>query len=98
MGLIEQVLINWDRAAFLWVNHDLKCGFLDAVMPHISDVGLGHVQVTLILLVALILGILAGEVHFRSLFRDVLGTISKRRNWVGPLLVAFAISGLGATA
>ena len=43
-------------------------------------------------------GILAREVHIQNLFKDLIGAVASRRAWVGPLIVAFAISGISATA
>jgi len=93
-GLLDAI-IEWDRATFLALNHGLKCGFLDWVMPRITDIGLGYVQAPIVAMLAVWLGVRAGEVR-RG--RDAWRAISSRRAWVVPLLICFALSGLFATA
>src|SRR4051794_9408907 len=94
---LMQALTAWDRHVFVEINHGLKNPFFDAVMPRISDLGLGHIQVLFILACALIAAGVAGEIHIKSLFRDMQRAFVRRRSWVVPLLLAFAISGIGAT-
>jgi membrane-associated phospholipid phosphatase len=91
------MLTNWDRSTFLAINHGLKCGPMDVAMPPFSYLGLGHVQVVLILAVAILCGVFAGQVQRRTLGPDVRSAIYNRRFWVGPLLVALALSGTSAT-
>lgn len=93
-----RALTAWDRHVFTEVNHGLKNPLLDLVMPRISDLGLGHVQVLFILCCALLAAIRAGEIHARTLFADVQLAFVRRAGWVAPLLIAFAISGITATA
>jgi len=92
-------LTAWDRAAFLAVNHGLKCRALDFLMPALTDIGLGHVQAIAVIGLALWFGFRAGEVrgHPRTLFADVHGVLRSRDSWVVPLLVCFVISGLVST-
>ena len=40
MHSLEHGITAWDRAAFLAINHGLKCPLLDFLMPRISDLGL----------------------------------------------------------
>lgn len=89
---------EWDRAAFLAINHGLKCAFLDWLMPHITDIGLGHVQAPAVVLLAVWLGIWRGEMQWREGLRGAWRAIYSRRAWVGPLLLCFALSGLLSTA
>jgi len=85
----------WDRATFHLINEGWQCPTLDRIMPPISDLGLGYVQVPAILALAIVLGVLQGEVR-RG--RDIWSAIKSRKDWVVPLLVAFALSGLGSIA
>jgi membrane-associated phospholipid phosphatase len=98
MNDLMQALTAWDRRAFVEINHGLKNPFFDTVMPRISDLGLGHIQVLFILVCALLVAITAGEIRASSLFRDIQVAFVRRKSWIVPLLLAFAISGLGATA
>ncbi len=95
-GLTSQ-LTAWDRHVFAGINHGLKNPFLDAVMPGISDLGLGHVQALFILACALIAAACAGEIRGRTAPRDIQKAFARRKSWVVPLLLALAISGIGAT-
>lgn len=95
MGHLAQAIIEWDRTTFLALNHGLKCGFLDGVMPRVTDIGLGYVQAPIVVVLAVWLGARAGEVRC---WRDVGRAIYRRRVWVGPLLVCFVLSGLSALA
>jgi len=98
MNDLMQALTAWDRRVFVEINHGLKNPFFDAIMPRISDLGLGHIQVLFILVCFLLVAVSAGEIHGKTLFRDIQGAFIRRRSWIVPLLLAFAISGLGATA
>ena len=82
-------LVNFDRAAFLAVNHGLNCRALDWLMPHVTDLGLGVVQTVLIICLALIRGLHSGELRQVGVWR----VIQSRRAWVIPVLLAFAIGG-----
>jgi undecaprenyl-diphosphatase len=97
MNSLEHAITSWDRSTFLAINHGMKCGLLDFLMPRVSDWGLGHVQVLFILSVAIWRGMLAHQVHLRSFVRDIGRAIYLRRVWVGPMLVAFLISGIAST-
>ena len=97
MNDLMQALTAWDRHAFVEINHGLKNPFFDVVMPRISDLGLGHIQVLFILACAIIVAAVAGEVHSKTLFTDIQRAFIRRKSWVVPLLLAFAISGIGAT-
>lgn len=90
---IEQFLTAWDRSAFHAVNHGWKTPFLDTVMPHVSDLGLGHVQVLGVLAAAILLALLAREIHRPG---DLWRALVARRRWIVPVLVAFALSGICA--
>jgi hypothetical protein len=92
-----QALTEWDRATFDAINSGMQCRFLDAVMPPISDLGLGHMQALAILLSAMLIAAKKGEIHSRSLLRDSWSALSRRKGWVAPLLAAFALSGVGST-
>jgi membrane-associated phospholipid phosphatase len=93
---IGAAITAWDRTTFLAINHGARSPVLDALMPRVSDSGLGHVQVAFVVVVAVMLGVRAGEVRARTVGRDALRAIRVRRHWVGPLLVVFALSGITA--
>ena len=94
---LAQAIVEWDRASFLAINHALRCGALDTAMPLVSLLGLGHVQVLLILGAALLAGAVAGEMDWRRTWPSVRGVLVRRRDWVLPLLAAFALSGIVST-
>jgi membrane-associated phospholipid phosphatase len=93
-----QALTAWDRRVFAEVNHGLKNPVLDVVMPRISDLGLGHIQVLFILFCAIFAGWRNGELRLRTLLPDMGRSIARRSWWVVPMLIAFVLSGIGATA
>ena len=96
-GLLRTAVL-WDRATFLAIDHTARCRLLDIVMPRLTDLGLGHVQVLAILGAAVVCGVAAGEVRLRGLGRSAWRAITTRRGWVVPLIVAFALSGLATTS
>jgi undecaprenyl-diphosphatase len=98
MHTLSAALTNWDRAAFLAVNHGLKCRVLDFVMPALTDIGLGHVQAIAVVGLALWLGFRAGEMRRATLWADIRAVLRSRDSWVVPLLLCFVISGLVSTA
>jgi len=91
---LAQLITNWDRATFLAINHGLKCGFLDRIILPITDLGLGQVQALIVLGVAIALTIRAGEVRWKTAFADIRAGVRARRDWIGPLLVSFVVSGI----
>jgi membrane-associated phospholipid phosphatase len=97
MNALLHALTAWDRALFLAINRNLTCAPLDRIMPWLTDLGLGHVQVPVILGLALWMGWRAGELRGGA-WRSFGQAIYRRRVWVGPLLVAFTLSGLASTA
>lgn len=97
MDVFVQSLTAWDRRVFAEVNHGLKNPVLDAVMPRISDLGLGHVQVLFVLMCAIAAAWRRGEIGWRRLLSDSWTAIIHRSTWVSPILIAFALSGIGAT-
>ncbi len=98
MNALLHALTEWDRALFLAINRNLTGAPLDRVMPWLTDLGLGHVQVPAILGLAIWLGWRAGELRGVGLWKGITQAVYRRRVWVGPLLVAFTLSGLASTA
>ncbi len=79
-----ETLTHWDRQVFFWLNHGLSHPWLDPVMWFITSLGLGWVQM---------LVVLAGTL---APYRDAQGWRLGRR-WRSlflPALVAFAGSGI----
>lgn len=94
----EHFLTTWDRSVFIAINHHMKSPALDFVMPRISDLGLGHVQVLALLLFALYRGRVAFAKSGCSVWQRLKEAFGSQRRWLVPMLVAFALSGVGATA
>ncbi len=97
MHSLEHAITAWDRAAFLAINHGLKCPLLDFLMPRISDLGLGHVAVLALLCVALWRGGRAIGLRWRTFVPGVPKALASQRSWLVPMLIAFAISGIAST-
>lgn len=97
LSSLSSALTAWDRAAFLAVNHGLKCRALDIVMPALTDIGLGHVQAIAVVGLALWLGFRAGEMRRPTLWADIRAVLRSRDSWVVPLLVCFVVSGILST-
>jgi membrane-associated phospholipid phosphatase len=93
--VIAHAVIQWDRATFLAINHGLKCRALDLVVPVLTDLGLGQVQAIIVIGLAAYLTILGYHGQPRPTPRWIPAFLRSHRSWVGPLLVAFALSGLG---
>lgn len=95
---LEHSLTAWDRSIFLAINQHVGCPVLDVVMPRVSDLGLGHVQVIALLAVALYRG--RGCLSGAGLsIRERLGALFRsQRWWLAPMLLAILLSGLGAMA
>jgi len=101
---IGSTVTAWDRTAFLAVNNGLACPTLDVVMPLVTDLGLGHVQVIALLGAALVLAAHRGE--FRTvvgarfiapqapLFTAVRMGLMRRRHWLFPALAAVVMTGV----
>lgn len=86
MNLVEHTLTSWDRTLFVAINHNIRSPLLDLVMPRISDLGLGHVQALALILLAVYRG---RSEKLGAMFRS-------QRRWLIPMLLAFAMSGIGA--
>lgn len=97
LSSLSSALTTWDRAAFLAVNHGLKCRALDFLMPALTDIGLGHVQAIAVVGLALWLGFRAREMRRATLWKDIRAVVRSRDSWVAPLLLCFVISGLVST-
>jgi membrane-associated phospholipid phosphatase len=93
----EQMLTSWDRTLFIAINHHLRSPLLDFLMPRISDLGLGHIQVLALLIVAVVRGRAVFARQGSSLWPRIKATFGSQRRWLTPMLVAFALSGIGAT-
>jgi membrane-associated phospholipid phosphatase len=91
---VPDFFISWDRATFLAINNGLQNRLFDAIMPPISDLGLGHVQVLAVLLAAVIAGARKGEIKSTA---GIWRALSRRRGWIYPLLAAWALSGITST-
>src|SRR5437899_2942496 len=91
----EQEITAWDRDAFQTINEGLKGPVLDSVLPHVSDLGLGYVQVPFILALALYVSVRRGEISARNWLGGTWRAIVGRR-WALTFLLAFAIGGIGS--
>jgi len=92
-------LAEWDRAVFLAINQRVHHPVLDAVMPYVTDLGLGHVQVLLLLLVAVASAWRAGELRSaHGIAAAVARALLSRSAWLGPTVAAVVLSGLAANA
>src|SRR5438445_8729567 len=91
-------IVNWDRSAFLAINHGLHCRPLDFVMLALTDLGLGWVQFVAVLALAIAAGFRAGEIRRANALADVRAAVLRRWSWVAPLLLAIVVSGLTADA
>ncbi len=91
---LRQSITAWDRSAFHAVNKGLGCPVLDVIMPLITDLGLGHVQVGGLLLAACLIGALRGEFRGRTLLKGVVEAIVNRRRWIVPAIVALTLTGM----
>src|SRR5258708_13799494 len=89
-------LIDFDRAAFLTLNHGMKSHLLDLVMPALTDIGLGYIQAIAVILTAIYLEVKTGEIRWDSSIRSLPTAIRTHRSWVGPLIAAVVIGGIGA--
>jgi len=81
-------------ATFLMLQSGMKSHLLDMVRPALTDIGLGYIQAIAVLLTAYIwgkTGEVIGFVHSKP-----ARAIRTHRSWVGPLLAAVAIGGIGA--
>lgn len=85
--------IEWDRALFHAINGGLSCKPLDVVMPLITDLGLGHVQVAYLLGGALALAWRRGELRGRPLPAAAWQALCARRRWLVPAVVAIILTG-----
>lgn len=90
-------IVQWDRDTFAAINGGLQCRFLDVVMPPISDLGLGHIQVLGVLAVALIIALHRREIRLRRFLKDAWSAMGRRRGWLVPLFIAWAFSGILST-
>jgi membrane-associated phospholipid phosphatase len=90
-------LTAWDRTTFVAINHNLRSPVLDFLMPRVSDLGLGHVQFLALLLVVGVRGRSAFTSAAGSMGAKVRAMFRSQKRWFLPMLLAFAISGLGAT-
>jgi membrane-associated phospholipid phosphatase len=97
MNGVWDAVVAWDRSTFHAINSGMQNPVFDRVMPVITDLGLLHVQTLVVLVLAVLLGIRAGEVRVRQVGRGVSRAVRSRMSWVGPVLLAFAISGLTST-
>src|ERR1051325_8862532 len=97
MGALRDALVSWDRSTFLYLNHHMKSRVLDFMMPALTDFGLGYLQAIAVVLTAVYLEIRTGEVSWSKGPRSIPTAIRTHRSWTGPLLVAFAISGICAS-
>ena len=98
MNDLGNALVEWDRSTFIALNHGLKNPALDLVMPVITDIGLGHVQAVIVIVLAVYLGIRAGEIRRKGLRNSTWAAIIARRSWIAPLLLSYALGGIAATA
>ena len=89
-------LVHWDRAAFLAFNQAVHSPTLDWIVPLITDFGLGWLQACIVLALAVGIGIAKRE-FAGSVWKSVAAMVYRRRAWVSPLLLAFAISGIAST-
>jgi membrane-associated phospholipid phosphatase len=93
---LPHFLVQFDRAAFLALNHGMKSSALDTLMPALTDIGLGYIQAIAVVITAIYLEVKTGEIHWDSSLKSIPRAIRTHRSWVGPLLAAVAIGGLGA--
>lgn len=93
---LAAIVTGWDRAAFHAVNGGLACPAMDRVMPWITDLGLGHVQVGALLIGALAAGLShARGADLRAAAR-IKGSLASQRSWMLPALIAMLMAGLGS--
>lgn len=95
MHSLSQSIIGWDRAAFLSLNHGMKCAPLDRIMPWLTDLGLSHVQIILVVALAVITGWRAVD-RERNPWIHGVQAIRMNRAWVGPAILAIVTGGLTA--
>ena len=93
---VPHFLIEFDRSIFLALNHGMKSQFLDAIMPALTDIGLGYIQVIAVVLTAVYLEINTGEIYWGASWKSLPRAIRTHRSWTGPLLVAVLIGGIGS--
>ena len=98
MSVLGRALTEWDRETFIALNHGLKNPAFDFLMPLVTDIGLGHVQAVVVLLLAVYLGFRAGEIRQGSVRPGIFGAITSRKSWVAPLVLTYAFAGRTATA
>ncbi len=91
-------LVDWDRSTFLAFNHSFGSAALDRFMPAITDLGLGGAQACIVITSAIVLGIVNREFTGTPVWPALVKVFYRRRAWISPLLLAFAISGLASTA
>jgi membrane-associated phospholipid phosphatase len=95
-GLWEAV-INWDRRTMLEIAATCRTPFLDRLMPHITDLGLGHVQALAMLAVAAVLACRSGS-DGRGWRRPTRAALGAQFRGLGPMLLATLLAGIIAPA
>jgi membrane-associated phospholipid phosphatase len=97
MNGVSDALVAWDRSTFHAINSGMQNPVFDRVMPFITDLGLLHVQALLVLGLAVLLGLRAGEMRVRQAGGGIVRIVRSPSHWVGPVLLAYALSGLAST-
>jgi membrane-associated phospholipid phosphatase len=93
---LSAIVTGWDRAAFHAVNLGLSCPAMDRIMPWITDLGLGHVQVGALMIGALAAGwARTTGANLRAAARLRL-SLATQLGWVLPALIGMLIAGLGS--
>ncbi|MCX6361816.1 MAG: phosphatase PAP2 family protein [Armatimonadetes bacterium] len=95
-GLWDAV-VGWDRRTMLEVAATCRTPVLDRVMPHITDLGLGHVQAIATLVVAAILASRSVS-DGRRWQRPTRAAMEAQFRWLGPMLLATLLAGIVAPA
>lgn len=90
---LATVLIGFDRQAFHWINGRLASEPLDFIMPLVTDLGLGHVQVAALLVAAFWAGSRDQRIRSLAFPRRIAGCLQRARCWLCPALLAMALTG-----
>lgn len=90
---LAQLLVQWDRTLFHAINGRFHCPFLDAVMPHVTDLGLGHVQALALVIGAMLSGLVLTRGEKLRPRERIECAFRLARRWLVPAMIALVVSG-----
>jgi len=89
---LPHALVAFDRTLFHMLNSGLGHPALDAIMPYVTDLGLGHVQVAVLLLAALVAGWKTAK-RPASVWQRCRGALRSSGGWLIPAIVGILLTG-----